>query len=107
MSEKVINIVEGRVYAPRKKFVLLQLVYVPHTKTGVHLPQRSAEGTKWIVVAKGPDVEDLEVGDEVVVMGIVQTPEQEGSIVPVPRMKGVFLTDEGNVLLRVRENDAE
>lgn len=80
---------------PRNTWVVIVAEDIHKSAGGVMLPQTSAESKKWIVVAKGPKVENLEVGDEVEV--------GQGTI---PLISGrydrsYFVTDEANVILVV------
>lgn len=56
-------------YIPRNDFVLIEVVRVPETDSGIAVPDDSIEGKAFIVRGIGPKVEGLKVGDQVFPMG--------------------------------------
>ena len=60
---------------PRKDFAILRKIPRGQSVGGVHVPETSKEGNRTIVVAIGPDVLDLQVGDEVICGGPTLTAE--------------------------------
>lgn len=74
-------------YRPRNDYVLVELVDLGVSPGGVAIPQISSQGKKCIVLAVGPDVEDLEVGDSV---QIVPTKEVSNYFA-LPSEKSMFL----------------
>jgi hypothetical protein len=83
-------------YQPRNDFVVFQQRN-KGTLRGVAIPDRAAEGKELVVVAVGPMVEDLEVGDLVLVIGQVG---QE--TVALPNERDLYMTRETNVVLIFR-----
>lgn len=55
-------------YRPRNDNVIIRKVKRGKVR-GLHMPDQSAEGVDFFVVAAGPKVEDLEAGDRVMIMG--------------------------------------
>ncbi len=86
---------------PRNDGVVIRRVKVGQTEKGVYLPDASIEGVRHIVVAKGPKVEDLEVGDNVLLMG---TKGQDYGF--IPNTPDLIFTKEGNLAL-VYEQEEE
>lgn len=58
-------------YKPRNDLVLIQMQDIGSSKGGVVIPEISAEGKQYIVVAMGAKVEELSIGDRVLVVGRV------------------------------------
>ncbi len=56
-------------YLPRNTYVLVRRVKLGETPGGVLVPDASIEGVEHIVVAVGPKVEELAVGDKVLMIG--------------------------------------
>ena len=88
-------------YRCRNDFVLFKLVD-RGTVRGVHVPQVSAQGKERIVMDIGPDVEDLDVGYKVMVIGTVGM-----DVVQLPNETNLFLTKQANVTLIVEEEEDE
>mgnify|MGYP001558056617 CR=1 FL=1 len=85
------------IYKPRGDFVLFRLV--DKGKLGsIMTPQISEQGKERVVLAIGPKVEGLLVGDRVFVIGTVGQ-----DVVRLPSEVDVFLTREANVVLIVEE----
>lgn len=55
-------------YAPRNEMVLIRILDVGMIR-GVALPQISVQGKRYLVEAVGHKVENLDVGDEVLMIG--------------------------------------
>lgn len=86
-------------YIPREDFVLFRMTR-QDTVRGLVMPQVSQQGLVRIVVAKGPNVKDLDTGDEVLVCG------QVGSdVIALPNEPDLYLTRQANVLVIVRRAD--
>lgn len=86
------------VYQPRGDYVLIKI----NTKDkvgGIVVPQRSAEGKTYSVMAVGPKVEDLSVGEEVYIIGS----QQNGDWSFIPGANDIIITREANVVLVKRE----
>mgnify|MGYP001596401512 CR=1 FL=1 len=81
-------------YRPRNDYVVLRLHNMDKTPAGVVIPKANAEGRVWTVVATGPKVEDLKVGDVVNPMG-----EVGQDIALLPRERDLYITREGNILM--------
>lgn len=88
---------EELVYRPRNDFVVVRET---HTEIldGLAMPQTSMEAKRWHVVAIGPKVEGLAVGDRVLMTGKVG---EDWS--PIPGAKGLAVIREGNVVLIIGE----
>lgn len=82
-------------YIPRNDFVLVRLSTVA-SNGGLILPQMSDQGMKWEVVAIGPKVEDLIVGDEVQMIGT-----QGEDLLRLPREKDLYISKEANVIYKI------
>jgi len=93
-------------YLPRNDFVLFRLVNVGLSAGGVVIPDVSRQGKERIVVAMGPDVEDLKIGDRILVIG-----EVGHDVVELPATmkdaKGLFLTKQQNVVLVCQDVEDE
>lgn len=82
-------------WQPRNDYVIFRMVDTGVSLGGVAVPEISIQGKKFYVVACGPKVEDLDIGEEVLMTG------REGfDYFPLPNTKGMFLTQEKNVVLR-------
>ncbi len=79
---------------PRNDYIVFLRKLRGQTPEGIHLPDKSLEGMDHIVVAMGPDVKGLDVGDKILILGKIN--EDYG---PVPNMKNHFLTKQNNVCL--------
>lgn len=65
---------------PRHDIVIIRKVARGKSIGGVELPEISKEGVRFIVVAVGPEVNDLKPGDEVVPGG----PTAKAEFYPIP-----------------------
>lgn len=79
-------------YLPRNDLVLIRSESRGKVR-GLHMPDAAEEGKRLVVEAAGPDVEDLNVGDEVLAVG---TPGQD--LVRIPGEGSLYLTKQANVL---------
>ena len=80
-------------YRPRGDFVIYKVVDKGQVR-GIAMPDAAAEGKQRVVVAKGPKVENLEVGD------IILTCGQPGvDLTRLPEEHDLFITREANVVL--------
>lgn len=86
-------------YKPRCDYVLIRLARADKSDGGVVLPEATTEGHRWFVEDVGPDVEDLDVGERVDVMGQIGQ-----DIAPLRGEKDLFLTKQTNVCLIIRES---
>lgn len=82
-------------YRPRNNLVLIRRMARGKVR-GLVMPDAAAEGQKMVVEAVGPKVEDLDVGDEVLAIGI---PGED--LVRIPGHTDLYLVREGNVLVVV------
>ncbi len=87
---------------PRNDGVVIRRVKIGQTDKGVHLPDASIEGVRHIVVTKGPKVEDLEIGDNVLLMG---TKGQDYGF--IPNTSDLIFTKEGNLALVYEQGEEE
>lgn len=67
-------------FRPRNDIVILRTIPRGESVGGVQLPTTSKEGMRHIVVAMGPKVEGLEIGNEVVPGG----PTTKAEFYPIP-----------------------
>lgn len=81
-------------YQPRNTLVLIQIINLG--KVGnVAMPDIAEAGKKNIVEAIGPKVEDLQVGDDVLVVG-----EEGKDFFFLPGTRRLLVTKEMNVVLK-------
>jgi hypothetical protein len=78
-KEETFEVMPATKYIPRNELVIVRVEVVDTTKTGIAIPQSSLEGKKYIVEAVGPKVEDLLVGDQVLING---TKGEEWNYIP-------------------------
>jgi hypothetical protein len=86
-------------YTPRNDFVLVRLDKIDVNRAGIAIPQRSAQSMKFFVVATGPDVKNLEVGDRIIIVA----KENEGDYYPLPNDNSLFAIRERFVAFTVQE----
>lgn len=89
-----------KTYKPRGDFVLLRQTTKDKVR-GLVMPERAGEGKRIIVVAKGPKVEHLGIGDSVIITGTVAG----GEVVRVPEEGDLFMTREACVAIVLEETD--
>lgn len=80
-------------FACRNDFVLFRMIDRGHVR-GVAMPNIAQQGKERLVVAIGPKVEGLKVGDKVLVIGSVGQ-----DVVQVPSETQLYMTREANVAL--------
>jgi NADPH:quinone reductase-like Zn-dependent oxidoreductase len=82
---------------PRGKFVLLKITDVSKISedSKIIAPQSSQLGKEYRVIAVGPKVEDLEVGDKVLVTGKIGTGWDF-----LPNSRELIIADEGILIVR-------
>lgn len=56
-------------FYPRNDYVLIRIQELGQTPSGIALPDQAVAGKKFIVEAMGDKVEDLDIGDSVMMMG--------------------------------------
>ena len=88
------------IYRPRNDFVLVRIVELGETKSGIAVQQISIQGKQFVVVAIGPLVEDLKVGDKVMMIGKVGD-----QYYPLPNYKDLLVISEQNVVLILEDRD--
>ena len=87
-------------YKPRCDYVLVRLARADKSVGGVVLPEVTQEGHRWYVEDVGPEVEDLEAGDRVDIIGQIGQ-----DIAQIRNEKDLFQTKQSNVCLIIREED--
>jgi len=87
------------IYKPRGDFVLFRVTKRDKV-AGIAVPQQSEQSIERTIVAFGPDVKDLQVGDKVLVCGQIGD-----SVVNVPNERDLMLTRGSNVLLVLEETE--
>ncbi len=87
---------------PRGDFVIIRVVPRGETPGGIAVSESSLEGQDHIVVAKGPKVEDLEVGDVVMMTG-----QKNVDWSMIPKQKALLIIRESNVVLKFSRGEKE
>ena len=85
-----------RSYRPRNDWVLIRIRNVDKNAAGIVLPQISAQSKEFAVIAYGPDVQDLETGDKVVLSGM-----RDVTYFEVPAEPELILVKQENVVVVV------
>lgn len=80
-------------YRCRGDFILFRLVNKGEVR-GLVMPDQAAQGKERVVVAIGPKVENLDVGDKVLVIGSVGV-----DTIQIPSEADLYMTREANVAL--------
>ena len=80
-------------WMPRGNKVLLRSVKVDFMR-GLAVPEASASGKKFVVVALGPDVTNLEVGEECMPIG-----QQKVDWDYLPGSNDLLVVNEGNIII--------
>ncbi len=86
-------------YKPRGDFVLFRVTR-RDIVAGLAIPQQSEQSIVRTIVAYGPDVKDLNIGDKVLVCGTIGD-----SVVAIPNEKDLLLTRSSNVLVVLEEEE--
>lgn len=86
-------------YLPRNEFILFRFVDKGHLRT-LAMPGIASQGKERVVVAVGPNVEGLKVGDKVLVIGEIGV-----DVIPLPNDNKLFLTKQQNVALIIEEDE--
>lgn len=84
-------------YIPRNNFVLCEIVPL---QTLLAMPDIAAEGKGNIVKAIGPQVKDLEIGDQVMIIGA-----QGVAWSFLPGTRKLFIINEENVVLKITRGE--
>jgi co-chaperonin GroES (HSP10) len=92
----------GTVYTPRNDYVVLRRSNVGTTKSGIAVPNQSNEGRQYHVVAIGPKVEGLVVGDQVI---FAATPDT--MILQIPNTDDLLLIRQKWLALILSEVDGQ
>jgi len=82
----------------RNDFVLIRVVDVGMSEGGVAIPQISIQGKEFHVEAVGPDVNELEVGDKVMMIG-----KQWNEYYPLPNCKDLLVIKQEFIVLVLEE----
>lgn len=86
-------------FRPRRNWLIVRAETVAQLATGIAVSQRSAEGIRHIVVAKGPDVRpDIPLGAQVVIGGPIAGNQNLFLIYQIPGTKDLFNVQDENVL---------
>jgi len=85
-------------FRPRNDFVLVKIIDLGVNEAGIAMPQMSIQGKRFEVVAIGPDVEDLHVGESVLMIGQVGD-----NYYPLPNSKDLLVIRQENVVLIFEE----
>lgn len=85
-------------YIPRNDFVLIRIIQLDESPGGIVLPQISLEGKQYVVEAIGPKVEDLQIGDRVLMIGTAG--EDYGY---VPNRMDLLVIKQANIVIVFRE----
>jgi hypothetical protein len=88
-------------FSPRNDFVLVRIVDKGFVGN-LAVPGRSAQGKQYFIVAKGPDVKDLKVDDQVLCIGQVGQ-----DVILLPDHNDLLVTKQNNVILVVTEEVEE
>lgn len=90
------------IYKPRGDRVLIRRVQVGETDSGIAVPDASIEGFYHVVEAIGPKVEELDVGDKVLLVGT-----QNVHYAFVPNSRDLIVTREDCCWIRFLEGKEE
>lgn len=85
--------------APRNDYVIVRRVMLGQTPGGVLTPDTSIEGVEHVIAAIGPKVENLNIGDKVLIIGTLG--KDYGFL---PNSKDLFVTKESNVVLVYKDD---
>ncbi len=88
-------------YRPRNDLVLVRKIDVGQTREGIMMPEVSIQGKKFQVEAMGPDVDDLDVGDFVMMIG-----KPGDDYYPLPNENDLIVIHQKNVALVVEETES-
>lgn len=89
-------------FRPRNDYCLVEIVDVGETSTGIAIPQISIEGKEFYVRAVGSEVDDLEPGDRVLMIG-----KQGTEYFPLPRSNKLLMIKQEYIVLVMGQSDAE
>ncbi len=68
-KEETTEPMKDLVFRPRNELVIVRVETIDKNRAGIALPGTSLESKKYIVTSVGPKVEDLKVGDRVLING--------------------------------------
>ncbi|MDE2095623.1 MAG: hypothetical protein KGL39_00070 [Patescibacteria group bacterium] len=88
-------------YRPRNDYCLVRYVDIGKTPSGIATPNSSIQGKKFFIEAFGPDVEDLQVGDRILMVG---TEKEDWAF--LPNSRELLLIKQANIVM-VYEGDDE
>ena len=85
-------------YRPRNDYCLIRRDTLGRTPSGIAVGDETLEGIEHVVVAKGPDVVDLEIGDKVMMIG-----SKGEDYAFVPRERNLLVIKQANIILVYKE----
>lgn len=88
----------SKVYKPRNDFVLVRVIDLGQLR-GIHVPNISVEGKKYVVEAMGDAVKNLKVGDSVLMTGTVGV-----DWATLPGLSDLLIIKEANIVLVIEED---
>lgn len=96
MARTNLHITDKVNFKCRNDCVLVRIVDKGKTDDGILLPEISVQGKEFIIVSKGSKVEDLEVGDKVLLTGL-----KNSTYFELPMCRDLILARECDVVLVV------
>lgn len=87
------NTTDATGIAPRGDNVLVRVVQHGAHK-GLAMPDRAVEGKEYVLMAKGPKVEELEIGDKVLMVGTMGVDWDF-----LPSCKDLLVIKQGNIIV--------
>jgi hypothetical protein len=87
-------------YKPRNDFVVVRVSTQDTNFAGIALPQISASAKQFHIVAFGPDVKDLSIGDRIIIVA----KQGEGDYYPIPQSKDLIVLRQAYIALVVERN---
>ena len=85
-------------YYPRNDYCVIQVNEIGETPSGIAMPDYSVQGKEFIVVAMGNSVEDLDIGDRVLMLG-----NQGVTYFPLPNSKNLIVIKQEHIVLVIEE----
>ena len=85
-------------FRPRNDYVLVKLIDLGKTESGIAIPSQAQQGKERVVVAMGPKVKDLSKGDKVNIIG-----ESGVDYAFLPDCRDMIIVKEANVILVIEE----